>query len=685
MNYIKIDISVKFWRICLCGLLISASAQAQDAFWDLDLKEVLDLEITSVSKKPQTMSKAAAAVFVITGEDIRRMGAQTIPDALRMAPGVQVAQVSANAWAITARGPNSRFANKLLVLVDGRSVYSPLFSGVFWDVQDTVLADVERIEVIRGPGASLWGANAVNGVINIITKSAAATQGGLLQASTGTQERASAALRYGGKLEGLGHWRLYAKGFDRAGLDLKSTGAEGSDSWRQQRFGARADLNLGPQDALALQGEVYQGQHGESAVLQNRNQDPFYALAPISQQVSGGHLLMRWQRELPESNTLTVQSYLDRTVRDWPAHPNQTLDTFDADVQYRHRAFKGHDLVMGLSYRVNHDRITPSTTGIPQDTLQLAQFSNASLNTSMWSALLQDDITLLPDELILTLGAKLEKFDSNQPKTLPNTRLLWTPREDHTVWAAVSKALRTPSRLDRDGTIRSLLPRAFEFNGQRLPLPTIVEISGQMDPESLWAYELGWKHRWAPGLTTDITAYINDYTDLRSVYAQSAVYQPGDYLLLPMQLSNKTSGRSQGLEVWADWQASRQHRLQASLTRFGMEIQSSNPDVYSFEAPSSSPQWSGSLRWSYTPRPDLELDLAYRQAASVSNQLFGHYAAAYKTVDMRWAWRSSPKVQWQLVGRNLLTARHQEFSSEAGDTAEALVGPSVSLGVSLQF
>jgi len=341
--------------------LASAPSYSQDGLLQLDLKELLDLEITSVSKKPQTVSKSAAAIFVITAEDIRRMGAQSIPDALRIAPGLQVAQVSANAWAVTARGANGRFANKLLVLVDGRTVYSPLFSGVFWDVQDTVLADVERIEVIRGPGAVVWGANAANGVINIITKSAAATQGGLVEFSTSSQENGSVSMRYGGQLEELGYYRLYAKGFDRQGLTLKSSGNEGYDSWQQQRLGGRADLTLSGQDALTVQGELYQGSHGESALLGNQQAYPFYTTAGITQQVSGGHLLLRWQRELADTNSLTVQTYLDRTVRYWPAHPNQSLDTLDADVQYRHRAIKGHDFVLGMSYRLNRDQISSNT------------------------------------------------------------------------------------------------------------------------------------------------------------------------------------------------------------------------------------------------------------------------------------------------------------------------------------
>ena len=242
-----------------------ALGSEDDPFFDLDLKEVLNLEITSVSKKPQTVSRAAAAVFVITSDDIRRSGASTIPDLLRMAPGIQVGQISNNTWGVSSRGMDGRFTNKLLVLVDGRSIYTPTFSGVYWDVQDTVLADIERIEVIRGPGAAIWGANAVNGVINIITKSAAATQGGLVEASAGSSDRGTGSVRYGGKVGEIGHWRLYAKGFERDGSIVESTGARGNDYWQQQRVGFRTDLTPSGRDAVTIQGDYYDGRSGESA------------------------------------------------------------------------------------------------------------------------------------------------------------------------------------------------------------------------------------------------------------------------------------------------------------------------------------------------------------------------------------------------------------------------------------
>lgn len=674
----------------LTGLMLCAVSHAQDTFLDLDLKDVLNLEITSVSKKPQTVSKAAAAVFVITSDDIRRMGVQTIPDALRMAPGIAVAQISASAWAVTARGFNGRFANKLLVLIDGRTVFSPAFSGVFWDVQDTVLADVERIEVIRGPGAATWGANAVNGVVNIITKSAAATQGGLLEASSGTAELGTLSMRYGGKLEDLGYWRLYAKGFDREGLRLQATGQPGFDPWRQQRLGGRADLNPSAADAVTVQAEIYQGRHGESAVLSQPGSATFFSTSAITQAVSGGHLLLRWQRELQGSNSLTVQSYLDQTVRDWPAHMWQRINSFDTDLQYRHRAFSGHDLVLGLSYRKTEDTARPSTTGIAADTLEMIELYQPKLTIPTWSLVAQDDITLRAKELILTLGARLEQAGDEPSTFAPNARLLWMPSEDQSFWGMAGSANRSLSRTDSNGLARIVLPAGYRVNGRALAYPAFYEVSGERDPKMRSAYELGWKQRWAPGLTTDLSAYVNNFIRNSSGTAQLGLCQTNQgtvaascfYPNNEISRSNSMTARSHGLELAADWQLSRQHRLQASLTRFAMKTLSSNVELDDF---GSSPNGSGSLRWFYTPNSNTELDLALRQVGQLKKIAFGQSVPGYRQMDLRWAWRTSPAIQWEMVGRNLLSGKHLEYVSETGSTASSLIGASLNLGLRLQF
>ena len=695
--------------LSLCHMSARALTPETEPFLALALQEVMELEITSVSKKPQTISRAAAAVFVITGDDIRRAGAQSIPDALRLAPGLQVAQISANAWAVSARGPNGRFANKLLVLVDGRTVYSPMFSGTSWDVQDTILADIDRIEVIRGPGAALWGANAVNGVINIITKSAVATQGTLVDMRAGTSTEGQISLRHGGQLEGLGHWRLYGKAFENKAFTLANGQGKAMDAWKQQRLGWRGDMNPTAQDAVTVQSEIYQGTSGESALL-NRLLPPGNLLQGTTQTVSGGHLLARWQRELPNNNSLTLQTYIDHSKRDWPAHPFMRLNTLDADFQYRHRAFKGHDIVLGAAMRRNEKTFHASTTGLPDGIVQYDTFGIDQLKTRMWSLMAQDDISLIAESLTLTLGSKLEKYDNDKLKPLPNARILWTPNDRQTLWASASKAIRTPSLIDNHGTIRALLPPEFTINGSGLPRPGFIEVMGRSTSEQLWAYEVGWKQRLAPGLTLDTSAYYNDYTQLRAgsfnlnstrcmpsyniplppgapPFAECYLPAPlpNQYLILPATLTNDFSGHSYGLEAWLDWQASRKHRLQANVTRYAMVLKTAASNVYSWDSPDSSPKWTGSARWSYTPDSRTELDLMVRHVGALRDVLFGQSVPSYTTLDMRWAWSTAPGVQWSVTGRNLMTPRHLEFVSEAADVARTLVGPSVILGLRLQY
>lgn len=700
-------------KACIAWMLsfvhLCSNAQATDPFLDLALQEVLELEITSVSKKPQTVSRAAAAVFVITGDDIRRSGAQNLPDALRLAPGLQVAQVSANTWAVSDRGPNGRFANKLLVMIDGRTVYSPMFSGVIWAAQDTILADIDRIEVIRGPGASLWGANAVNGVINIITKPTAATQGTLVDVSTGTNSAGQVSMRYGGQLQELGSWRLYGKAFENHAFDLADGLGKGMDGWRQQRLGLRADLNPSASDAVTLQTEIHHGTYGESALL-NTKLPPSAQLRGINQANAGGYVLARWQRDLANNNSFTVQSYFDRSSMDWPAHTYFQTDIFDIDMQYHHRAIAGHDFVIGAAFRQSNDATHDSTTGLPANIVPYETFSVDRLRTRMWSVMAQDDIRLIPEKLTLTLGSKFEKYDLEDLKPLPNVRLMWTPEEGQTLWTSASKAIRTPSRIDRNGSVSALLAPDTLINGQTMPRPVFGNMSGNNTAEQLWAYEVGWKQRLGPGFTLDTTAFYNNYSKLRSHRIDMTqvsclpnygvpmppgspnfaecflpVPLPNQYFLVPSTLGNELSGHSKGVEVWLDWQVSRQQRWQASLTRYNMTINNNDPSVYSFESPLSSPKWSGNVHWSYTPSKHIETDVIVRHVGSLQDVQFRQFIPSYTALDMRWAWHSTPQMQWSVTGRNILNSRHLEFMSEVADVAHTLIGPSVILGLRVQY
>ncbi len=688
--------------VLVSALSLKASwAASDDPFFDLDLKEVLNLEITSVSKKPQTVSQAAAAVFVITADDIRRSGATSIPDVLRLAPGIQVGQISSNVWAVSARGLDGRITNKLLVLMDGRSVYTPAYSGVYWDIQDTVLADIERIEIIRGPGASLWGANAVNGVINIITKSAAATQGGMVTVGAGDEERKSLSMRYGGKLGEVGHWRVYAKGFERDESVIAANQAPGHDAWRQHRMGFRTDFAASGRDTVTVQGDYYDGRSGESSTL-NFLTPPFNALVGTTQAVSGWNLLGRWQRDISATDSFTLQGYADHTYRDWPAHMKEERDTYDMDFQYRTRRFNGHELVLGAGYRMSSDNIGASFTGVPVNTLPFVSFSPNSTNRQLLSLFIQDDITLVPEKLILTLGTKLERNDYTGVENQPNARLLWTPSEASTVWGAIARAVRTPSRVDQDGLVNQIVLPPGTMRAPLtipLPVPVLLNSLGQAGSESLIAYEAGWKQRLTPTLSFDLAVYYNDYDKLRTGNVAVPVCMPSGLpvtlgcLFLPFQTyvvqgveaGNLATGHSQGIELSTDWRALPNLKFQLSLSRRSMTIYEEG-HAFSTDREGSAPTQQGSLRMAWNPRADTDVDVVLRHVGKLPD--LGEtiqVIPAYTELDLRLAWRPTRAIELSLVGRNLLKQRHAEFTSEILDVPPMLVERSIFGQVSLKF
>jgi iron complex outermembrane receptor protein len=676
----------------LVACLPLAGHAADDPLFDLNLTEVLSLEITSVSKKPQTVSRAAAAVFVITADDIRRSGATAVPELLRMVPGVQVGQISASTWAVSSRGLDGRFTNKLLVLMDGRSVYSPTFSGVYWDVQDTVLEDIERVEVIRGPGATLWGANAVNGVINIITKSAASTQGGLLSVRAGKEERGAATFRYGGELGAMGHWRAYVKGFDRDASVAADSGRAAGDAWHQTRTGFRADLTPTGGDAMTVQGDYYSGRAGESTNL-NFVVPPYNAVTQPTSNVSGGNLLLRWQRELSATDSFTLQTYADHTERDWPVHFKENRSTYDLDFQYRSRRFRAHDLVAGFGYRYSHDVITPSMASAPATALPIGLVNPASTGRKLVSAFVQDDITLVPEKVIFTVGGKLEKNDYTGVEFQPNLRLLWMPAESTSVWGSVARAARTPSRVDRGGVINFLVERP----SAAVPAPVLIQGGGLAESEYLVAYETGVKHRFSGNLSGDLSVFYNDYEKLRTGRLLAPVCMPSGaalpfclflpgqtYLLQFTQAGNEARGWSHGAELSLDWRPVSNLRFQAALSQYRMTIREDG-NAFSTDREGSAPEVQGSLRMAWNPRHDTDVDLWLRRVGRLSDVGYSFSIPAYTELDARLAWRPRKNLEVALIGHNLLHKQHAEFKSESQDVPLLLMQRTVSAQLTVNF
>ncbi|MDH3446311.1 MAG: TonB-dependent receptor plug domain-containing protein, partial [Deltaproteobacteria bacterium] len=536
---------------CLAAAYVLAgSARGQSSFADLtrlSLEELMNVEVTSAAKKEQKLSAVAAAIYVITQEDIRRSGATSIPEALRMVPGLSVARVDANKWAISARGFNSFFANKLLVLMDGRSVYTPLFSGVFWDVQDAVLEDVDRIEIIRGPAGSLWGANAVNGVINIITKNAKDTQGGLLSGGGGNEERGFGQLRYGAKLADDVFFRAYGKYFNRDNFKDTFPG-RANDQWHVGRGGFRLDAGVGEKDSITLQGNYYDGQFSNKMAVTSLT-PPLQSFGLAQSPMSGGNLVGRWRHIISATSDLELQVFYDRTERDTPL-VSETRQTADFELQHKLQPTDAYQLIWGVGYRYSGSRLKDSFT---------VMFNPKRRNDQLFSAFVHNEFDLMRDRLRLTLGSKFEHNDYTGFEVQPNARLTWMVNAEHTVWGAISRAVRTPAQFEHDVRANAL---ALAGPSASCPFPgtCLVSVFGRSGyrSENLVAYELGYRGQLTKRLSLDVATFYNVYNDLHASQQGTPFVEPDPlpaHLTLPFRLVNKMDGEAFGIEASAKWNA----------------------------------------------------------------------------------------------------------------------------------
>src|SRR5436189_2240905 len=461
-------LTVLVFLACASGLPAQTNVAVGSAsqLKQFSLEELLNLEVTTVSKRPEKLTEAASAIQVITQEDIRRSGATSIPEALRLASNLEVAQVDSRQWAISARGFNNTVANKLLVLIDGRTVYTPLFSGVFWDAQDTLLEDVDRIEVISGPGATLWGANAVNGVINVITWRAAETQGNLLVAGAGNLERGAAA-RQGGKLGADGAFRVYGKISDRDHTS-RADGTSAQDSWDSGQAGFRADWGTAA-GAVTLQGDAYRGTIDSATAGDIR--------------ISGGNLLGRWARQLAGGDRVQVQAYFDNTEREIPGTFEERLNIFDVEFQHALRVRSQHSVIWGGGYRRADDHVS--------NTAAIA-FLPADRNLRWGNLFVQDEIALRGDQLRLTLGTKAQSNPSTSAEFLPSARIAWKPDASRLLWSALSRAVRAPARLDRELFVPGQPPFFLLAGGPdfRSEISKVLELGYRAQPSPRASYSV---------------------------------------------------------------------------------------------------------------------------------------------------------------------------------------------------
>ncbi|MGZ4968939.1 MAG: TonB-dependent receptor plug domain-containing protein [Methylobacter sp.] len=634
-----------------------ASSEEQNEALNLSVEDLLNVEVISVAKKAQSLNDAPAAAFVITNEDIKRSGAANIPDALRLAPGLDVAKIDANKWAVSSRGFNSRFANKLLVLIDGRSAYTRSFSGVYWENQDVMMEDIDRIEVIRGPGATLWGANAVNGVINIITKHSSQTQGVSLNAGGGTKEQDFGSFRYGTKLGEETTARAYVKGFNRDENTLLTGGGAG-DNWNKVQGGFRLDSKLSPKDALTFQGDIYQTQINQSSYYP-QIAPPFLVNVNEYNPSSGGNLLSRLQHTFSPTSDYSLQFYYDTYTRHegpW----DDSRDTLDLDFQHRFALLDQHEIVWGLGYRFGHDHIA----GNIQNGSTSFNINPASVNDQVVSSFIQDELTLIDNTLWLTVGSKFEHNDYSGFEGQPSARIMWAPHNQHRLWAGVSRAVRTPSRVEQDFNLLSnIVPPQALSSPPFGTLPVAITIQGNPGyrSEEVITYEAGYRTTFTKSVSLDVTGFYNDYRDLRYPLAGTPFFD-GTSLILPLIFTNKLQGKTYGVEVATVWQMLDWWRWDINYSWLHTQLDDSigNPQT------PISPNQRTSLRGSLSPWRDIDLDfwLRYVDPTFTVGSLTNTIIKAYVTLDLRAAWRPYKHIELSLVGQNLLAQRHLEYIAE---------------------
>jgi iron complex outermembrane receptor protein len=620
---------------------------------DTNLEDLMNMQVTTVSKKEQKLSQAGAAVFVITQEDIRRSGATNIPDLLRMAPGVDVGQVDANAWAISIRGFNDRLADKVLVLIDGRTVYTPTTSGVYWDQQDVPLEDIDRIEIIRGPGGTVWGANAVNGVINIITKSAADTTGGLVSGGTGSKQAADGLLQYGGDAGSQGAYRVFAKYFNTDSSPSQNGAGDAADGWHMLHGGFRGDWSFGSRDTLTVQGDLQREDEGETIDVVFANALPLERTFNDRVFVSSGDVLERWNHEFSNGSDTSLQVYFDRYDRH-DLGVNEILNTLDFDFHHHLRFGSRHDVVWGLGYRFTKDA---HEAGYGKTYVPL------NLTTNLFNGFAQDEIRLAPS-VSLTLGAKVEHNIFTGFQFEPSAQLVWTPTKRQSVWISAARAIRQPSREQEDIRVDVA---TFPTPGAAFGVETLSGAKIHKE-EQVRDVEIGYRAQLGKRFNIDFATFLDFYRDLETAnpgtpFLDTSATQ--SYIVFPLVFGNEARARTFGGEVFANWNVTGRWRISPgySLIRLKLTLDPGSQDTLEPELVANTPQNQFQVHSFLALRRNLDWDSAVYYVGRLRDSGDGA-VPAYTRVDSRLGWRIGESVEVSLVGQNLLRPRHEEFHDE---------------------
>jgi len=619
----------------------------------MSLEQLGQVEVTTVSKEPEEVWKTAAAIFVITQDDIRRSGATSIPEALRLAPGVEVARIDSNKWSIGIRGFGSRLSRDVLVLIDGRTVYTTLLAGTYWEVQNVPLEDVDRIEVIRGPGGTIWGPNAVNGVINIITKNSKDTRGEMVSAGGGSVDQGDLTVRYGGGNGKTFNYRVYGMGFDR-GPEFHLDG-DNYDSWRDLQGGFRMDFTRSERDNFTVQGDIYDEGAGET-VTAVTYAPPYSQIVRGTERLSGGNILARWDRTLGDGKDIQVQAYYDRANRH---EPNFTdlRDTYDVDFLDRFRLPERQQISWGFGARFSRGANPTVVTGL--------YFLPEARTDELFSGFFEDDIGLVRDRLSLSVGTKLLKTNYTGVQLEPSVRLIWTPTSTQSLWAAFTHAVRTPSDAERAFYLTGFIGLA----PGGLPYFARFNANPDFSSEELNGYEIGYRRLLGPNLYLDIAGFFNHYSDLFSEDITGAPFletsPPPPHLLLPADFGNGLLGTTRGVEIAPQWKPMPFWRLGASYSFLEMKIERSPNSLDVGTAPiieGSSPRHQLTAQSGFDITRAFSLDLTYRYVSALQAQTI----EAYSTADARFAWHPKPYIELSVVGSNLLQPYHFEYASDPG-------------------
>ena len=651
----------------LAGTVVALPALGNDGLLHLPLEDLMKIEISSASRKVQQVQQVPAAVFVISRDDIERSGARSIPEALRMAPGVEVARVGNNSWAVSIRGFNGRFANKLLVLKDGRNIYSPLYAGVLWEAEDAVLGDIERIEVIRGPNAAMWGANAVNGVINIISRHAGETQGTDVIVATGTDEPASLTLRHGFQV-GDGYWRLSGKGFDQSPGSTRN-GEPGKDNWTAGRLGLRGDWSAQEGGHWMLVGEAYQSRSG------NRLDMSGFGAAGVFQDIlqdnRGGNLLLRREQPTADGGQLDWQVSAEGTVLNLQTFIREDRKTLAGEFQ-RRMPVEAHDVLWGASCRVSRDQLALPASAIPQG----MTFDQTQRDSRSFSVFAHDDFALIPDVLHLSGGVRFGYDSWSGSQAQPDLRLAWMPNAQTTWWSSLARAARTPSRLELDGLYSMGETPANPPLTPAVRLLRLAPAPDTLKAEVVTALEAGFKRQVNARLSVDASVFVSDYAGLVSMTSGLPQVTSPTLVTLPFSSNNDASARTRGFEVAADWQVSHHWRVQSHYTRLYLDSpRLSDPATVLMQDQLEGRVAShrASLRSSWTLDDGAQFDLWLKYTSRLSSP----DVAAYTVLDLRYAFRIGRQAEISIVGQNLLGQHHVEFISDYLPIQQSDIGRNV--------